>query len=500
MSTVRTNTNYYYPSKTSGKMAEDNSGACPTVLRSEGRSGNVRSDSTMADSPMPAQERGTAEPRPRYFSTVETLPVEILEKIFLYSLNVNLPCASPSLAATLSSEPVYRVLILLAFFDDPLASYPDYAAIYDASLSVASVSHILRPLGSDYQVLPLEERRTLQSAILQFKWCTADRIRGRLLDLERLLVRRVWGAKPDVSMKPTQKRDLEEYLATGRTRSDRGFRAIDEGIQSYVAIEKSRNASRPYGVLSIDSSVAIKVETFSYESAEQGVTGEGGEGDAEIEAMEHTWPVLSVLDLPSTLLRGEGDEQPFSERRLAFIELFCTAGGLIDPFQIALLDKLAVSEGALQDGIMTAIVARNPRALTFLLRLEQNIRDSRGESYIIPQDRFRAAARMSKTLDNGRRIPCSMFRSLVRVSSRSVPFADPEVGQFTKDVGGVFEQWLLAWRELYTRSARLNPAFPMAHNTAEFFNLAIWFTEIDRDMAATDEDGDHFTVDDIRPR
>lgn len=60
------------------------------------------------------------------FSTLETLPVELLEKIFLYSLNVNLPRVLPNLATSLSSERVYRLLILLAFWDNDYDRVKEY--------------------------------------------------------------------------------------------------------------------------------------------------------------------------------------------------------------------------------------------------------------------------------------------------------------------------------------------------------------------------------------
>ncbi|KAI9662069.1 MAG: hypothetical protein M1829_006208 [Trizodia sp. TS-e1964] len=69
-------------------------------------------------------------------SALEQLPVEILEPIFLQSMNCNLPLASKSLLATLSnaslqfdmlvtvlyskSTPAQSALIRRRFFDDPL--------------------------------------------------------------------------------------------------------------------------------------------------------------------------------------------------------------------------------------------------------------------------------------------------------------------------------------------------------------------------------------------
>ena len=48
-------------------------------------------------------------------SRLESLPVELLRSIFLYSFNVHLPLASPYIALALSSEHLYTKLVLLAF-------------------------------------------------------------------------------------------------------------------------------------------------------------------------------------------------------------------------------------------------------------------------------------------------------------------------------------------------------------------------------------------------
>ncbi|KAJ6150323.1 hypothetical protein N7471_001522 [Penicillium samsonianum] len=61
---------------------------------------------------------------PRRISLLEALPVEIIEQIFLHSLNLNFPRASPFLSRALSGEHIYRALILLAFWNDALANPP----------------------------------------------------------------------------------------------------------------------------------------------------------------------------------------------------------------------------------------------------------------------------------------------------------------------------------------------------------------------------------------
>ena len=72
------------------------------------------------ESPIPGHEKHEKE---RQLSTIESLPVELIEKIFLHSLNVNLALASPYLASALSSERIYRLLILLAFWEDSKSDF-----------------------------------------------------------------------------------------------------------------------------------------------------------------------------------------------------------------------------------------------------------------------------------------------------------------------------------------------------------------------------------------
>ena len=66
---------------------------------------------------------------PKYqVSELERLPVELIQQIFLHSLELNLPRASTSLARSLSKESIYSSLLLLAFFDDE-----NWCAVNDAS-------------------------------------------------------------------------------------------------------------------------------------------------------------------------------------------------------------------------------------------------------------------------------------------------------------------------------------------------------------------------------
>ncbi|PKX95925.1 uncharacterized protein P174DRAFT_148630 [Aspergillus novofumigatus IBT 16806] len=98
-------------------------------------------------------------------SRLECLPVELLQTIFLHSLEFNLPRASISLARALSNPTLYTWLIRLAFSSSNKSSKhgfftPDFL-----------------PPPLDFFALSTEERSDLQSAILACRWCTLELMR-----------------------------------------------------------------------------------------------------------------------------------------------------------------------------------------------------------------------------------------------------------------------------------------------------------------------------------
>lgn len=167
-------------------------------------------------------------------SAIESLPTELIEKIFVYSLNTSFTRASPRLAAALSSERVYRLLIMLAFWDND--DYGDHKADSNDNkryegigtrtwkgIENFNIPRILRPLGHDYVPISHNKRHTLQWAIIRRRWCTIDRIRSQLPDLARLiLTQRCFDA--GYAFEDEDKgRELDEMLQSGTPRKFRGF-------------------------------------------------------------------------------------------------------------------------------------------------------------------------------------------------------------------------------------------------------------------------------------
>ncbi|KAJ5263416.1 hypothetical protein N7478_011021 [Penicillium angulare] len=103
--------------------------------------------------------------KPPQLSRLESLPVEILQTIFLYSLEINLPRASFSISGALSNPLLYTWLTRLAF----------------SSLNQSSRHGFFTP---EFLPPPLnigdvtwDQRQHLQTVLLTCRWCTLEFMR-----------------------------------------------------------------------------------------------------------------------------------------------------------------------------------------------------------------------------------------------------------------------------------------------------------------------------------
>ncbi|EEH48649.1 uncharacterized protein PADG_04728 [Paracoccidioides brasiliensis Pb18] len=90
---------------------------------------------------------------------LEALPVELIEKIFLHSLEFNFARVSPAFGALLSRMRVFRILTFLAFYNDPRP---------DDGRSAAYISNFLRPL--EYVPLGPNAQKALQAEVINCPW------------------------------------------------------------------------------------------------------------------------------------------------------------------------------------------------------------------------------------------------------------------------------------------------------------------------------------------
>jgi hypothetical protein len=338
-------------------------------------------------------------PKRKALSRLESLPVELIEKIFLYSLNVNLPRASPSLAATVSSERIYRALILRAFWNDVPGS--------TVSGPEAAIARILRPL--DYVPLTFDERASLQSTIIRCKWCTVPRLLDRFPDLVELTIQRYW-FNAGIVMPADQEGDLMRFLA--REEEEAG----EDQIRSFEGTDKENN----HYTLSVSSFVSITVTCH----------------DTDAVTMHR---VIGVTEFPERLLKGEDG---FTSDAIVYLETLRIASGFNSTELME--THIALPRDALQKGIHSALVEHNPDALTLLLKIDEYYFRCKNTSatanssvpYTIPAEHFRTAVRVARD-------DRSLFQLLVRASAESVPADDSEITQWAMDLDDSFGRWLL---------------------------------------------------------
>ncbi|KAJ5825397.1 hypothetical protein N7474_002535 [Penicillium riverlandense] len=333
------------------------------------------------------QQQQPPPPRHHRLSLLETLPVEILEQIFLHSLNMNFPRASPALAAAVSSERIYRVLILLAFWDDDIEGVQ--------TRPNPAINRLFLPL--EYSPLRSAERARLQDAVFRCAWCTLDRVYAQLSTLVTLTVHRHWfGA--GIVMDRDQKDDLHRLLA----------REYD-GKHVFSASGGPRGESE----LSVTSLLAV----------------------VTVISLPALFPAVSLFTLPHHLIQGRR-RGGFSEENTNFLEMLrLTSGFYCTPWDRGSTHTPTVphfDHAALHHGVQIAIRQRNINAVTCLLKIDEfaNRSSTRGrEFYLIPADHFRAAVRISR-----QNLDPTFFQTLFRASAESIPADDDEITQWLVDI------------------------------------------------------------------
>lgn len=358
------------------------------------------------------------------WSILESLPVELIERIFLYSLNVNFPRSSPVLSSAVSSERVYRVLVLLAFWDDSAsASASGVDAVGTEGFGNGHVGEkmiwsILRPL--DYAPLTEWERGELQRMVVQCRWFSVKRLLGLLPDLMNLVIQRHWVC-PEIQMDEEQRSSLERFM--GRKEDVRVFEGVGKDNQRRT--------------LTVEPLISI---TISNEETGKGMT----------------YPVLGVVAFPEKLLRGENG---FSEEDATLLETLRIASGYNRSENLD-SNNITLSREALQQGIHNALVEHKVRVLTTLLKIDEyfirslNVNLPASLPYSLPEEHFRTAVRVSPN-------DSTLFELLLRTSAESIPGDDPEITEWAMDLDNPLGNWVL---ELMMRlpeqvaSARENPA------------------------------------------
>lgn len=364
---------------------------------------------------------------------LEALPVEVIEQIFLCSLNLNFPRASPALAAALSREHIYRLLIILAFWDDPPNTNPGSEAI----------DRILAPL--DYVPLTLDQRHKLQEAVLRCQWCTMERVRENIPNMIILTIHRQW-INAGMIMEPDQRAALERFMKR-QDDSVRVFHGKGKPLRRTAELmnhpEMRRLANLP-GLheyeLHITPMALVEIRSRTMKTIV-------------------SWPALQLHSFPPHLLRGRSDG--FTPDDVAFLEMLRMTSHNYTPVDSPLLPSTTtiVDRTALHEGVSNAIRTQNYNALISLLKIDEfvfryNV-TTRGRPvfYTFPSDHFLTVTRVGR---NKPHLNQAFFEALLRASAESLPANSQEVLKWTLDnvrlaqrdpstynqINGRFARWL----------------------------------------------------------
>ncbi|KAJ5698914.1 hypothetical protein N7462_000919 [Penicillium macrosclerotiorum] len=394
----------------------------------------VRSDSSnfrpaLMKGPSAAMSMASAPPSaPRRLSMLEALPVEVIEQIFLHSLNLNLPRASPALAAAVSREHIYNLLILLACFDD----HPEWPRS-------VTIERIFAPL--EYTPLEPKARARLQEAVFRSRWCTMERVCEQIPTIQNLTIHRHW-FNAGITMEPEQQAALERFM----NREDDTVRMFNgqgppmRSIGPLPEAERRRMARMP-GPHQYELHVTPMrmIQLFS-----------------PTLKVQSTFPAIGLTHFPDRLVRGRSTG--FTPGDVAYLEMLRMCSKNYSCPGIPSLTVTTVNRTNLHEGVSRAIKSQNYNALVSLLKIDEFIfRFHESKSgpvfYTIPQDHFLAVTRFGREKPH---LNCAFFDALIRASAESIPPNASEIMAWTLDnvrlgqrhpskyneINGKFARWL----------------------------------------------------------
>jgi hypothetical protein len=352
-------------------------------------------------------------------SPLEKLPVELLERIFLYALETNFCRSSPYLAAAVSSQRIYRTLIRLAFFSnvasDTASSLHRVTDVIKNASAREKIAEALKPADYDTMQLDETERAHLQATILRCRWCTKECIQTQLPTLMQMTIQKHWvGANITIS-DPVQQSSLDKLLQV------RGSSAVKDAPPASSVLFRGTAPNGKTYYMSITPLVSVSINC----------------AEASVRDVHR---VLSLRVIPDYLLRGRRSTHDktlsFAEEDIDLLELLRFEYGFDGTGH-----DVSFSRNALQKGIQTALDTQNARALTSLLKVDEffyrrrletgsalNASQGVGEYYAIPGEYFLRAVQMPM-FD-----ALPFFKLLLRCNAESMPSDSSEITQWAMEL------------------------------------------------------------------
>ncbi|OJD21194.1 hypothetical protein ACJ73_07467 [Blastomyces percursus] len=338
---------------------------------------------------------------------LEALPAELIEKIFLDSLEPNLARASPHFGAILSRKRIYKILTFLAFFNDhePPELPPD-------DNFTSFISNILRPL--KYVPLDVDTQKSLQHDVLGCRWFTLPLLEECQRDMFRATMQKQFfnPRAPPVAFDPAARDVLNQRLAE------------EDPVQWNVILP---------GTIRRDGLCALYIcpSTVSF---------------MEPSGSAHFLPIV-VWTIPDEFF----ERRPWTDEKFQLLHrllMFTPYGLVLDvPRDIyPSLSSFNIPRERIQDCIHNAIMEENVWILSELLAWDERahlyaINDADTPEYEIRGEHFITAVKRSECP--------GLLQVLLRGNAESIPYDDPEITEWAlrqkSGEFGEFGEWLLGY-------------------------------------------------------
>jgi len=279
--------------------------------------------STPKGSPNPTMSEPVRE-----LSLLERLPTELLQHIFLQSLNLNLPRASPILNSALSGPHVKMLLVFKVFSSD-------------SSRALEHSTELLNILDTKQEIAKL------QTAILRLKWMTLDFLHQCIrVFLVKTLLRRFRELELNwrTGDKPTEA-TVTQVLEEAYERNSLGFGDEFLDLHSYTW-DVSNQIRVVLGIGLRDGLITLQVYTSK-------------DGPNLRAINSYRWRLLVCLGecrIPDKLLHG-----PWTDARCDFLDVVTRGGSSVD--------WVNTTSGEVADvGLKEALLEQNYRAVQLLVQ------------------------------------------------------------------------------------------------------------------------------------
>ena len=273
----------------------------------------------------------------RFAASLEQLPTELLETIFLQNLNLSLPQTSPIIASKLASNHVKTQLVLRVCSAGTLNSYPsEQAAIFPT----------------------IADHAEAQSAILRMKWVTFNFMKQLVLDyITKTLVRELserrlqWLGKGPLVTRETES-IIRKYLEDNSVRLTK-IHQDDPPVFGYVCWR----VEKPSRFIRLSFSLQDGMVTIE----ERRIRGlENSKPYVRLSSAEHhQWRIFCGINgckIPEKLLHG-----PWTTEKCDLLEMVIRGN--------AAVDWVGTTSGEIAEkGLMQAVREGNARATRLLVR------------------------------------------------------------------------------------------------------------------------------------